>query len=275
MQVAALRATNQAQAEQLARLVARVEELERQNKRDSWNSGNPPSSDPIYTEKTKAPAKDRSARERGVRKPGKQPGEPDTTMKLVDNPDERIECPPAACSGCGADLSTAPVEREQRRQVTEAQAAPAAEDDRVRGAGQGVHVLRDDQRGRACGICLLTYRRTRVAKDASRLARRFRKFEDMILRFVTHPGLVSLQRQRSRGHNPPRENANVRFRRVLADTARTRGLRARPVLSVHRRQVGPGRTRRSPAPVHHRTAMAPTRARPTRNSLTATEQRFY
>ncbi|MEV7966835.1 transposase, partial [Sphaerisporangium sp. NPDC088356] len=35
------------------------------------------------------------------------------------------------------------------------------------------------------------YRRTRVAGDAVRLARRFRKFEDMILRFVTHPDLVA------------------------------------------------------------------------------------
>src|SRR5262249_51976380 len=34
------------------------------------------------------------------------------------------------------------------------------------------------------------YRRTRTAADAVRLSRRFRDFEDMILRFVTNPGSV-------------------------------------------------------------------------------------
>jgi transposase len=124
MQVAALRATNQTQAEQLVTLAARVEELEGQKARDSGNSGKPPSSDSIYTKKTKAAARERSLREPGQRKPGKQPGEPGAMMRLLDNPDARIECPPPACEGCGADLTDAPVEREQRRQVTEAQSAP-------------------------------------------------------------------------------------------------------------------------------------------------------
>jgi hypothetical protein len=51
LQVTALRATNEVQAEQLVTLVARVEELERQQDRDSGNSGKPPSSDSIYTKK--------------------------------------------------------------------------------------------------------------------------------------------------------------------------------------------------------------------------------
>jgi transposase len=122
LQVAALRATNEVQAEQLVTLAARVEELERQKGRDSGNSGKPPSSDSIYTKKPAV--RDRSQRERGRRNPGKQPGEPGTTMKLIDNPDVRIECPPAACDGCGAELVDVPVERVQRRQVTEAQPAP-------------------------------------------------------------------------------------------------------------------------------------------------------
>ncbi len=101
LQVAALRATNEAQAEQLVTLAARVEELERQKGRGSGNSGKPPSSDSIYTKKTAA--RDRSQRERGRRNPGKQPGEPGTTMKLIDNADVRIECPQSGCDGCGAE----------------------------------------------------------------------------------------------------------------------------------------------------------------------------
>lgn len=34
------------------------------------------------------------------------------------------------------------------------------------------------------------YRRTRTARDAIPLSRRFREFEDMILRFATNPGTV-------------------------------------------------------------------------------------
>ncbi len=39
------------------------------------------------------------------------------------------------------------------------------------------------------GLTANLYRRTATAKDARRLARRFRAFEDMILRFVTYPDL--------------------------------------------------------------------------------------
>jgi hypothetical protein len=40
------------------------------------------------------------------------------------------------------------------------------------------------------GLTKNLYRRTRVARDAIRLARRFRMFEDVILPFITHPDLV-------------------------------------------------------------------------------------
>ncbi|HEV2258578.1 MAG TPA: DUF6444 domain-containing protein [Streptosporangiaceae bacterium] len=60
-------------AEQLAvvneRLTARVEELERQVRRDSASLSRPPSSDSPYKK-----GRDRSLRERGKRRPGKQPG---------------------------------------------------------------------------------------------------------------------------------------------------------------------------------------------------------
>lgn len=69
LQIAALREANQTRAEQPAKLAGRVEELERRAGRDSWNSGKPPSSDPIYTKKTKRSVRDRSARKRGMRRP--------------------------------------------------------------------------------------------------------------------------------------------------------------------------------------------------------------
>ncbi len=85
------------QAAQIERLSARVEQLERQARRDSSTSSCPPSSDSPYKKK----GGDRSLRERGKRRPGKQPGDPGMTMNLMDDPDETILCPPAVCCGCG------------------------------------------------------------------------------------------------------------------------------------------------------------------------------
>jgi transposase len=106
---------------QVERLSARVEDLERQARRDSSTSSRPPSSDSPYKKK----GADRSLRERGKRRPGKQPGDPGTTMNLVDDPDESIDCPPAVCCGCGADLAGAPVTAWRRHQVTDIAPAPA------------------------------------------------------------------------------------------------------------------------------------------------------
>jgi transposase len=100
-------------------LMSRVEELERRLGRDSSNSGKPPSSDPVFDK-----GRDRSLRQAGKRRPGKQPGSGSTTMRLVADADERVECPPSACAGCGADLADVPVTGRQRRQVTEVQALP-------------------------------------------------------------------------------------------------------------------------------------------------------
>jgi transposase len=106
---------------QVGRLSARVEDLERQARRDSSTSSRPPSSDSPNKKK----GTDRSLRERGKRRPGKQPGEPGTTMNLVDDPDERFECPPAACCGCGAGLAGAPALAQRRHQVTDIEPTPA------------------------------------------------------------------------------------------------------------------------------------------------------
>src|SRR5579864_9003816 len=46
-------------------------------------------------------------------------------MNLVDDPDERLEFPPAACCGCGAGLAGAPVLAQRRHQVTDIAPAPA------------------------------------------------------------------------------------------------------------------------------------------------------
>jgi transposase len=109
------------QAAQIERLSARVEQLERQARRDSSTSSRPPSSDNPYKKK----GGDRSLRERGKRRPGKQPGDPGMTMTLVDDPDETIECPPATCCRCGADLAGAMVTAQRRHQVTDIAPAPA------------------------------------------------------------------------------------------------------------------------------------------------------
>ena len=100
---------------QVGRLSAQVEDLKRQARRDSSTSSRPPSSDSPYGKK----GTDRSLRERGKRRPGKQPGGPGSTMCLVDDPDERLEFPPAACCGCGAGLAGALVAALRRHQVTD------------------------------------------------------------------------------------------------------------------------------------------------------------
>ena len=105
------------------RLAARVQALERRAGKDSATSSRPPPSDSPYKKKPR----DRSLREKGKRAPGKQPGEPGTTMRLVDDPARRFWYPPAGCRGCGADLSGQEVFAERRHQVTDIRPAPEPE----------------------------------------------------------------------------------------------------------------------------------------------------
>jgi transposase len=99
--------------EQLAVLLARVQELEAHLAKDSHNSGKPPSSDGL-TRKT------RSLRQRSGKKPGGQIGHRGETLHLVARPDAVVEHRPTACSGCGTLLTTdAPVVLRERRQVHE------------------------------------------------------------------------------------------------------------------------------------------------------------
>jgi transposase len=97
----------------IARQADRIAQLERQVKRDSSSSSRPPSSDSPYKKK----GRDRSLREKTGRRPGKQPGAPGATLGLSDHPDEIIECGPAECGRCGADLAGQPVVRVERRQI--------------------------------------------------------------------------------------------------------------------------------------------------------------
>jgi transposase len=106
---------------QVTVLQAQVEDLQRRVGRDSSTSSKPPSSDSPFRKKSQ----DRSLRERGKRPPGKQPGEPGTTMRLVDDPDERLFFPPSACRGCGEGLDGEPASAQRRHQVTDVQPAPA------------------------------------------------------------------------------------------------------------------------------------------------------
>ncbi len=105
---------------QLAVLAARVEDLERRLGKDSSTSSKPPSSDNPYKKKSK----DRSLRGRSGRRPGKQPGAQSSTLRQSGDPGQRVECAPAACGCCGADLEDAAVARVQKRQVFEASPPP-------------------------------------------------------------------------------------------------------------------------------------------------------
>ena len=120
--IAVLTVQAQELSAQVTVLQARVGELERQAGRDSSTSSRPPSSDDPYKKK---PPRDWSLRERGQRRPGKQPGEPGTTMRLADDPDERLEFPPPECRGCGAGLDGEPAVAQRRHQVTDIAPAPA------------------------------------------------------------------------------------------------------------------------------------------------------
>jgi transposase len=91
--IAELTAKNVEQAERIA-------ELERQVAADSRNSSRPPSSDGLR----KKPAP-KSLRKASGRKPGRAKGDPGGRLEQVADPDVIVDHRPAACDGCGDDLS--------------------------------------------------------------------------------------------------------------------------------------------------------------------------
>jgi transposase len=101
-----------AQAAQIAVLVARVAELERQLGLNSSNSGKPPSSDGL-----KKPPRVRSLRERFGRKPGGQKGHKGETLRQAASPDEIADHFPPVCAGCGGALTPAMAFDHAARQV--------------------------------------------------------------------------------------------------------------------------------------------------------------
>jgi len=119
-QLAARDAQLEAAQASLAVLAGQIEELRRQLGKDSSWSSKPPSSDNPY----KKEPRDRSLRGRSGRRPGKQPGAKSSTLPQSDHPDHTVECGPAACGCCGADLAGAAVTGVQRRQVFEAAPPP-------------------------------------------------------------------------------------------------------------------------------------------------------
>src|SRR5260370_1036850 len=61
----------------------------------------------------------------GGRAAGKAARRSRIQVSLAGDPDESIDCPPAVCCGCGADLASAPVTARHRHQVTDIEPAPA------------------------------------------------------------------------------------------------------------------------------------------------------
>ena len=81
-------------------LTGQVAELTRRLGQNSGNSSLPPSADRFVRPK-------RERRGSSAGRPGKQPGAPGSTLKLVADPDEVIDHVPAACGGCGRTLEGA------------------------------------------------------------------------------------------------------------------------------------------------------------------------
>lgn len=97
--------------DQIAKLTARLKELEGQLAKNSRNSSKPPSSDGYDKPKPK------SRRGKSGKSSGGQKGHKGNTLKQVEHPDQTVEHVLAQCIGCGHDLSTRLVEALERRQV--------------------------------------------------------------------------------------------------------------------------------------------------------------
>jgi transposase len=114
-EIAALKAENAQQREQIATLLERVRDLEAHLAKDSHNSSKPPSSDGLKRQLPRT----RSLRRTSGKKPGGQLGHPGETLHLVAEPDVIVEHRPAVCAACQAPLPAegAEVVARERRQV--------------------------------------------------------------------------------------------------------------------------------------------------------------
>jgi transposase len=111
-EIVRLRAELAARDEIIAKLLARVAELERQLGLNSSNSGKPPSSDGL-----RKPPRTTSLREPSGRKPGGQKGHPGGTLRQTEHPEAILDHLPAACPGCGGAFGLADSVGHQARQV--------------------------------------------------------------------------------------------------------------------------------------------------------------
>jgi transposase len=123
-EVAGLRDENATLTGEVARLTRRVDELTRLIGKGSKNSSAPPSSDSPKNkaEATKTRA-DRRAEAKAKRRDdverqrGKQPGAPGANLSMRPDPDESFDHLPTHCGSCGDDLSEAPTDGVEYRQM--------------------------------------------------------------------------------------------------------------------------------------------------------------
>ena len=117
IEIAALRATHQAQLEELraqvAALAGEAAELRARLGQNAQNSSRPPSSEGL------AKPTPKSLRTKTGRRPGRPKGQPGTTLEMTGHPDAVQAHEPGRCAGCGAGLAGAPVIKVERRQVTD------------------------------------------------------------------------------------------------------------------------------------------------------------
>ena len=96
--------------ELIAKLEARITELEKRLNKNSSNSSKPPSSDGLK--------RTNSLRAKNTgRKPGGQPGHPGQTLLQSEFPDITVAVPLDSCPECGGDLASQAVDSVEKRQV--------------------------------------------------------------------------------------------------------------------------------------------------------------
>ncbi|WP_201385508.1 IS66 family transposase [Ktedonobacter sp. SOSP1-85] len=99
------------------RLKERIHELECQQKKDSHNSGLPPSSDRFAR-------RPRSGRERSGKRPGGQSGHQGRSLLQRHDPDQIVVHRPMQCEHCSCDLRLTPARPTARRQVLDLPSHP-------------------------------------------------------------------------------------------------------------------------------------------------------
>ena len=104
------------QAQEITRLMKKVDVLERElarykTRKDSSNSSMPPSKD------ENKPPRTSSLREKSGRKAGGQPGREGKTLEMTETPDKIIEHRACFCPECGKDVRYLPFEFFGKRQV--------------------------------------------------------------------------------------------------------------------------------------------------------------